>query len=98
MRIGPSFIKIGKAVVYPVLELDRWDQANLVVCRRARSLPFEEGPRVQVRVSDEIALKAGGSIPAEQPKAFAVVVFLAECVLVRWWAWSRIMFRDNHAK
>lgn len=24
MRIGPSFIKIGKAVLYPVSELDRW--------------------------------------------------------------------------
>ena len=26
MRIGPSFIKIGKAVLYPVEELDRWDR------------------------------------------------------------------------
>jgi hypothetical protein len=37
MRIGPSFIKIGKAVLYPVEELDR---SNLVQCRRTRSLPF----------------------------------------------------------
>lgn len=32
MRIGPSFIKIGKAVLYPVTELDHWDKSNLVVC------------------------------------------------------------------
>lgn len=40
MRIGPSFIKIGKAILYPVEELDRWDRSNLVQCRRTRSLPF----------------------------------------------------------
>ncbi|HLY87788.1 MAG TPA: helix-turn-helix domain-containing protein [Acetobacteraceae bacterium] len=42
MRIGPSFIKIGKAVLYPLEELDRWDRKNLVVCRPSRSLPLEE--------------------------------------------------------
>jgi hypothetical protein len=41
MRIGPSFIKIGKAVLYPVTELERWDKSNLVVCRPSRSLPLE---------------------------------------------------------
>ena len=38
MRIGPSFIKIGKAVLYPVTELERWDKSNIVVCRPSRSL------------------------------------------------------------
>jgi hypothetical protein len=33
MRIGPSFIKIGKAILYPLDELDRWDRRNLVVCQ-----------------------------------------------------------------
>lgn len=42
MRIGPSFIKIGKAVLYPVSELDRWDESNLVVCRPSRSLSLGE--------------------------------------------------------
>ena len=42
MRIGPSFIKIGKAVLYPVSELDRWDKFNLVVCRPSRFLSLEE--------------------------------------------------------
>jgi len=42
MRIGPSFIKIGKAILYPAEELDRWDRLNLVVCRRSRSLPLAE--------------------------------------------------------
>jgi hypothetical protein len=38
MRIGPSFLKLGKAVLYPLDELERWDRANLVVCRASRSL------------------------------------------------------------
>jgi hypothetical protein len=42
MRIGPSFTKIGKAVLYPLEELDRWDRRNLVVCRPSRSHPLEE--------------------------------------------------------
>jgi hypothetical protein len=31
-RIGPPFIKIGKALLYPVVELDAWDRRNLVAC------------------------------------------------------------------
>jgi hypothetical protein len=42
MRIGPSFIKIGKAILYPLDELHRWERRNLVSCRPSRSLPFEE--------------------------------------------------------
>ena len=42
MRIGPSFIKIGKAILYPLEELDRWDRRSLVVCRPSRSLPLVE--------------------------------------------------------
>ncbi len=37
LRIGPSYIKIGKVPLYPVEELDRWDRSNLVFCRRSRS-------------------------------------------------------------
>lgn len=33
MRIGPSFVKIGKAVLYPVDSLDAWDKSNVVTCR-----------------------------------------------------------------
>jgi hypothetical protein len=33
MRLGPPFVKIGKAVLYPVSELDAWDQKNTVICR-----------------------------------------------------------------
>jgi hypothetical protein len=33
MRVGPSFLKIGKAVLYPLEELDQWDRLNLIVCR-----------------------------------------------------------------
>ena len=42
MWIGPSFIKIGKAILYPLEELDRWDRTNPVVCRPSRSFPLEE--------------------------------------------------------
>lgn len=33
MKIGPSFVKIGKAVLYPESELDAWDETNKVNCR-----------------------------------------------------------------
>jgi hypothetical protein len=36
MRIGPTFVKIGKAVLYPVKELDEWDERNRVICRHVR--------------------------------------------------------------
>jgi hypothetical protein len=36
MRIGPTFIKIGKAVLYPIDELEAWDQKNRVTCRAAK--------------------------------------------------------------
>lgn len=38
MRIGPAFVKIGKGVLYPVDELDAWDDKNLVACRASRRL------------------------------------------------------------
>ena len=37
MRIGPTFVKIGKAVLYPVEELDAWDKANMVTCRAPKA-------------------------------------------------------------
>ncbi len=39
LRIGPAFIKIGKAVLYPVTELEAWDQKNIVTCRAPKELP-----------------------------------------------------------
>jgi hypothetical protein len=33
MRIGPGFIKVGKAVLYPISELEAWDQKSIVKCR-----------------------------------------------------------------
>ena len=35
-RIGPPFVKIGKAVLYPVEELEAWDRRNLVACDDAK--------------------------------------------------------------
>ena len=37
MRVGPGFVKVGKAVLYPVDQLDAWDQSNLVTCRASPS-------------------------------------------------------------
>lgn len=42
MRIGPGFIKIGKAVLYPVSELDAWDGKNMVTCRASRNIVMQQ--------------------------------------------------------
>ncbi len=42
MRIGPGFVKIGKAVLYPVDALDAWDEKNLVACRASRRLTLSD--------------------------------------------------------
>jgi hypothetical protein len=41
MRIGPAFVKLGKAVLYPASELDAWDQKNLVACRATKRLELD---------------------------------------------------------
>lgn len=38
MKIGPSFVKIGKAVLYPIVELEAWDETNKVRCHASRRL------------------------------------------------------------
>lgn len=38
MRLGPSFVKIGKAVLYPTVDLDAWDEQNRVACRVSNRL------------------------------------------------------------
>jgi hypothetical protein len=43
MKIGPTFIKIGKAVLYPANELDAWDQKNTVTCRTSKGLDMDRG-------------------------------------------------------
>jgi hypothetical protein len=35
-RVGPPFVKIGKAVLYPVEGLDAWDRRNTVNWREAK--------------------------------------------------------------
>ena len=37
MRIGPAYVKIGKAVLYPLDELEAWDKKNLVTCRASKA-------------------------------------------------------------
>lgn len=38
MRIGPTFLKIGKSILYPLSELDAWDEKNRVTCRASKRL------------------------------------------------------------
>jgi hypothetical protein len=33
LRIGPNFVKIGKAVLYPRDALEAWDRQNTVTCQ-----------------------------------------------------------------
>ena len=42
MRVGPAFVKIGKAILYPIDQLDAWDEKNLVACRASRRLTLIE--------------------------------------------------------
>jgi len=42
MGVGPSFLQIGKAVRYPVEELDRWERRNLIICRPFRPFLMDE--------------------------------------------------------
>jgi hypothetical protein len=37
-RIGPSFLKIGKAILYPLSDLEAWDERNRVTCRASKGL------------------------------------------------------------
>jgi hypothetical protein len=37
MRVGPAFVKIATAVLYPVDQLP-WDQGNMVMCQRSSSV------------------------------------------------------------
>ena len=39
VRAGPAFVKIGKAVLYPVDELNAWEKRNMVYCRAVGRLP-----------------------------------------------------------
>ena len=43
MRLGPSYVKIGKAVLYPLDELDAWDEKNKVQCRASKGLDERGG-------------------------------------------------------
>jgi hypothetical protein len=43
MRIGPTFVKVGKAVLYPIHALDSWDEKNTVTCRASKRLTEQVG-------------------------------------------------------
>jgi hypothetical protein len=42
MRVGPAFVKIGKAVLHPIDELDAWDRRNVLSCRAPGRLAMTE--------------------------------------------------------
>lgn len=39
LRVGPAFVKIRKAVLYPIGELDAWDKRNMAFCSTLGRLP-----------------------------------------------------------
>jgi hypothetical protein len=43
--VGPPFVKIGKAVLYPMEELDAWDKKNLVSCSAPVAARMDEQER-----------------------------------------------------
>src|SRR3546814_12879809 len=45
MRLGPSFVKIGNAVLYPLDELDTWDEKTKVQSRASQGLGEHRGDR-----------------------------------------------------
>ena len=46
MKIGPSFVKIGKAVLYPIVELEAWDETNKIRCHASRRLTGSDRDQV----------------------------------------------------
>jgi len=45
MRIGSNFVKVGKAILYHVEELDAWDRKNRVQCHASKRLSRQPGDR-----------------------------------------------------
>lgn len=45
MKIGPAYLKVGKAVLYPVDELETWDKKNTVACREPKRLAMPPDDR-----------------------------------------------------
>ena len=43
MKVGPTFIKISKTVLYPISELEAWDQKNMVTCPASKRLTVDPG-------------------------------------------------------
>jgi Helix-turn-helix domain len=41
-RVGPAFVKIRKAILYPVDGLDAWEKKNMVSCRASGRLAMTE--------------------------------------------------------
>ncbi|ESZ55588.1 helix-turn-helix domain-containing protein [Mesorhizobium sp. C120A] len=42
-RIGPAYVKLGKAVLYPIEELEMWDQKHTVACRASKRFSMNGG-------------------------------------------------------
>jgi hypothetical protein len=36
LKIGPPYAKIGKAILYPVTELEAWEKKNMVISRESK--------------------------------------------------------------
>ena len=57
-RIGPDYVKIGKAVLYPLVALEAWDAQNRITCRRLKGH------------ERDAALAASSAAPAQLPLPF----------------------------
>ena len=42
MRVGPTFVRIGKSIVYPLADLNEWANQQTVKCRATNRLTGKE--------------------------------------------------------
>jgi hypothetical protein len=61
MRVGPTFIKIGKAVLYAIDDLEAWDQKNMVTCRASKRLNTDAPDALARRRPDDAGDRRGGA-------------------------------------
>jgi hypothetical protein len=62
MRVGPAFVKIGKAALYSIDELDAWDKRNMVSCRASKRLIMTESDQAVTRYRPHSASPLGRKI------------------------------------
>jgi hypothetical protein len=79
LRIGPSFIKIGKVPHYPVNELDRRDRTNLVVCRRSRTFRTNEAAIAKLEAPSFLTFRQNGVELLVTQRALSILSMTRRC-------------------